>query len=173
MRTTADPTALAAQVRAAMREVDPNLPIFNVTTMREVFATTVSTQKLALSLLGVFAGLALLLAGIGLYGVLSYAVNQRTREIGVRMAIGASQGSVLKLIVGQGLRLALLGLGLGLLLAAGAATLIKSQLYEVSAFDPVSFTAVAAVMLVIGLIACLVPALRATRVNPVHALRSE
>jgi predicted permease len=173
LRTSVQPSTLTSAVRAALREIDPALPVFGVRTMQEVFNSTVATQRVALGLLGVFAGLALLLAAIGLYGVLSYAVTQRTREIGVRMAIGADARAVIKLVVFQGLRLAGLGMAIGLGLGLLAARLMQSQLYQVSAFDPASFAAVALLLLVVGLFACLIPAWRATRVNPVEALRTE
>jgi predicted permease len=173
LQTTGDAGALAADARLAMREIEPRLPIFLVRTMDEVFANTITTQRLALTLLGTFAGLALLLASIGLYGVLSYAVSQRTREIGVRMAIGADRGAVLRLIVGQGFKLAMIGLAAGVLLALGLTRLIKGQLYEVSAFDPLSFLGVTALLLLVGFLACLIPAWRATRINAVEALRAD
>ncbi|MBA4137135.1 MAG: permease [Opitutus sp.] len=173
LRTSGDPAGLTSEARRALREIDPKLPIFQVRTMDQVFANTVTTQRLALTLLGVFAGLALLLASIGLYGVLSYAVSQRTREIGVRMAIGADRGAVLRLIVGQGFKLALIGLGVGVMLALALSRLLKGQLYEVSAFDPASFITVCVVLLAVGFVACLLPAWRATRINAVEALRAD
>ena len=141
--------------------------------MEEIFDTTVTNQRIMLTLLSVFAGLALLLAGIGLYGVLSYIVGQRTREVGIRMALGATGGSVRQLMLGQGLKLAALGLVLGLLASLGAARLMGSVLYNVSPYDPLSLAAVSLVLVAIGLIASWLPSHRATRVNPVEALRAE
>ena len=173
LRTSLEPSALSPAIRTAMREVEPTLPVFAVRTMEEIFDTTVTNQRIMLTLLSVFAGLALLLAGIGLYGVLSYIVGQRTREVGIRMALGATGGSVRQLMLGQGLKLAALGLVLGLLASLGAARLMGSVLYNVSPYDPLSLAAVSLVLVAIGLIASWLPSHRATRVNPVEALRAE
>jgi putative ABC transport system permease protein len=173
LRTSMDPAALAPAVRQAMREVDPTLPIFNVRTMDEVFDRTVATQRLALALLGVFAGLALLLAGVGLYGVLSYAVGRRTREFGVRLAIGATPRALLGHVLAGGFKLAAIGLGIGLGGALVLARLMRGMLYEVPPHDPLTLAAVAALLLAVGLLACWLPARRATRVNPIEALRAE
>ncbi len=173
VRTSQDPAALASAIRAAMREVEPTLPIFGLRTMTEMFDQSVTNERIMLRLLAVFAGIALLLAAIGLYGVLSYIVAQRTREVGVRMALGASAGNVRQLMLGQGLRLALLGLGLGLIGALGLGRAMGSVLYGVSPFDPLSLGVVALLLLLIGLFASWLPARRATRVNPVEALRAE
>jgi ABC-type antimicrobial peptide transport system permease subunit len=124
-------------------------------------------------LLGTFAGLALLLAAVGLYGVLSYSVGQRTREIGVRMALGAQSADVVSMVVRHGFKLASLGLLLGAAAAFALTRLLRTVLYEVSPFDPASFAAVAIVLALIGLFACWLPARRATRVNPIEALRAE
>jgi putative ABC transport system permease protein len=173
VRAERDLTAIMPSVRAAMREVAPELPIFGATTMDEAFQSTISTQRLAAILLGSFAGLALLLAALGLYGVLSYSVSQRTREIGIRMALGAQAGAVIRLILRHGIALAAIGLGIGLIIALGLTQILQSVLYEVSAFDPLSFAAVAIVLTAIGVVACLLPARRATKVDPMVALRSE
>ena len=165
--------AIMPSLRAAMREVAPELPIFGATTMEESFASTISTQRLTAILLGSFAGLALVLAALGLYGVLSYSVSQRTREIGIRMALGAQSGAVIRLILRHGIVLAGVGLGIGLIIALGLSRILQSVLYDVSAFDPLSFAAVAIVLTVIGIAACLLPARRATKVDPMIALRSE
>jgi ABC-type antimicrobial peptide transport system permease subunit len=125
------------------------------------------------SLLGAFAGLALLLASLGLYGVLSYTVGQRTREIGVRMALGAQPGSVVKLVLRYGAKLAGIGLVVGSVIALGAGQLLKTILYQVSPFDPLSFVLVALVLSTIGLLACWAPARNATRINPIEALRAD
>ncbi len=173
LRTQGDPAALAAGIRSAMREVEPTLPVFAVRTMEEVFDLTVTNQRIMLTLLSVFAGLALLLAGIGLYGVLSYIVGQRTREVGIRMALGATAGSVRHLMLGQGLRLAAVGLLVGLVACVGLGRLTESLLYGVSPYDPLSLAAVSVVLVAIGLFSSWLPAHRATRVNPTEALRTE
>jgi predicted permease len=173
VRTTMEPAALTSSIRAAMREVEPTLPVFNVRTMDEIFDLTVTNQRIMLTLLSVFAGLALLLAAIGLYGVLSYIVGQRTREVGIRMALGATAGAVRQLMLGQGLRLAAFGLGIGLLASVTLARLMGSMLYGVSPYDPLSLALVSAVLVAIGLFSSWLPARRATRVNPTEALRAE
>ncbi len=173
LRTSTDPAALASSIRSAMREVEPTLPVFGIRTMDELFDNTVANQRIMLILLGVFAGLALLLAAIGLYGVLSYIVGQRTREVGIRMALGAPASSVRQLVLGQGLRLAFAGLAVGLLACFAASRLLRSVLYEVSPHDPLSLAAVVATLVLVGLLACWLPARRATKVNPLEALRTE
>ena len=173
LRTSLEPSALTPAIRTAMHELEPTLPVFAVRTMNEVFDTTVTNQRIMLTLLSVFAGLALLLAAIGLYGVLSYIVGQRTREVGIRMALGATTGSVRQLMLGQGLKLAAFGLGLGLLASVALARVMESLLYAVSPYDPLSLAAVSLVLVVIGVCASWFPALRATRVNPTEALRAE
>ncbi len=173
VRTTQDPAALGAAIRAAMREVEPTLPIFALRTMDELFDQSVTNQRVMLRLLGVFAAIALLLAAIGLYGVLSYIVAQRTREVGVRLALGATAGDVRRLLLGQGLRLAAIGLGVGLLGAVAVGRAMASVLYGVSPFDALNLGAVALLLLAIGLAASWLPAWRATRIDPVEALRAE
>ncbi|MBI2510435.1 MAG: ABC transporter permease [Opitutae bacterium] len=173
LRTQQDPASLAAAIRRTMHDLEPTLPVFALRTMDELFDQSVTNERVMLRLLAVFAGIALLLAAIGLYGVLSYIVAQRTREVGVRMALGATAGAVRQLMLGQGLRLAFIGLGVGLLAAAGLGKLMSSVLYGVSAFDVPSLAIVSVVLLTIGLVASWLPAHRATRINPVEALRSE
>jgi putative ABC transport system permease protein len=173
VRTDGDPASLAPALRGAMREVSSSLPIFNVYTMDELFAASISSQSLTVLLLGAFAAIALLLAAVGLYGVLSYGVGQRTREIGVRMALGARSSSVVSLVLRNGLKLAGIGLALGLLAALGLTQFLRGVLYGVSAFDPVSFAAVAGVLTGVGILACWLPARRAAKVDPMVALRSE
>jgi len=173
VRADGDPASLVPALRSAMREVSRSLPIANIHTMDELFAASISSQRLTVLLLGTFAAIALLLAAVGLYGVLSYSVSRRTREIGVRIALGATANSVVSLVVRNGLKLAGIGLALGLLAALGLAQLLRGVLYGVSTFDPVSFVAVAAVLTGIGVLACWLPALRAAKVDPVVALRSE
>jgi putative ABC transport system permease protein len=156
-----------------MREVEPDLPIFGETTLDALFAANISTPRLTTLLLGAFAGLALLLAAFGLYGVLNYHVDQRTRELGVRLALGAAPRTLVQLVVRQGLKLAGLGLAGGLLAALALAHLLTRVLYGVSRFDPASFVAVALVLAAVAGLACFLPARRATRVDPMIALRAE
>jgi putative ABC transport system permease protein len=173
VRTEQTPSAITASIRSVMHEFAPDLPVYGVRTMEEFFTTSISTQRLTVFLLGTFAALALLLATLGLYGVLAYNVGQRTREIGVRMALGATQSSVVALILRHGLKFAALGLVIGLLAAIGLSRLLKTVLYEVSPFDLTSFGAVAIVLTMIGVFACWLPARRATKIDPVAALRAE
>ena len=160
-------------MRAAVRAVAPEYPLFNVQTMDELFANSISPQRLSMILLGTFAALALLLAAVGLYGVLTYNVGQRTREIGVRIALGAPPSSVVTLILRQGLKLAALGLSIGLFASLGLTQFLSRLLYETSPFDPLSFGAVVVVLVAIGAIACWLPSRRAARVDPMTALRAE
>jgi putative ABC transport system permease protein len=173
VRTERDPASLVPALRGAIREVASDLPIFNVRTMDELFAASISSQRLTVLLLGIFAAIALLLAAVGLYGVLSYSVSQRTHEIAVRMALGATSNSVVSLVLRNGLKLAGIGLAFGLLAALGLTQFLRGLLYGVSTFDPVSFAAVAAVLTSIGILACWLPARRAAKVDPMVALRHE
>ncbi|HXF27930.1 MAG TPA: ABC transporter permease [Bryobacteraceae bacterium] len=173
MRTAADPGSLASAIQRAVREVDPNQPVHDLKTMDERLASSLGPRRFAVTLLGLFAGIALLMAAIGLYGVISYGVSQRTQEIGIRMALGARRGQVLKLIVGQGLRLAGMGVGIGLVASFLLTRLIASQLVGVSAFDPLTFTEMAVFMALVALLAAYLPARRAAKVDPMEALRHE
>jgi putative ABC transport system permease protein len=173
LRTTLDPAALTSAVRAAMRELEPSLPVFGFRTMDEAFRLSITNQRIMLTILSVLGVLALLLAALGLYGVLSYSVTLRTREFGVRMAVGADTAKIMLLVLSQGLRIAGVGLALGLVLGLIVARLMKSLLYGVPAFDPLSFAAMAAVLVLVGLFASLLPARRATKVDPMTALRVE
>jgi putative ABC transport system permease protein len=173
VRSERDPAALTSSLRAAMREVAGELPVFNFRTMDDRFSASLATERLTVLLLGVFAALALMLAAVGLFGLLSYLVGQRIREIGVRMALGASPGAVVGLVVRHGLRLAGVGLLFGLAAALALTQLLRGLLYHVSPFDPVSFLAVALVLAAIGALACWLPARRATRIDPLEALRTE
>jgi putative ABC transport system permease protein len=173
VRTTGDPLAMTRAVRAAVQSVDKDMPLFGINTMEDMLDASVGQRKLLMVLLGAFSGIALLLSSIGIYGVMSYSVAQRAREIGIRVALGASRTRVLSLVVGQGMALAALGVGIGLLGALGLTRLLASQLFSVTATDPVTFTLVAALLSSVALLATLLPALRATRVDPVVALREE
>ena len=172
-KTAGDPLALAGPLRAAVRERDPNVPVAAVRPMTEVVAAALETPRLAGVLLGVFATLALVLSAVGIYGVLSYVVSQRTQEIGIRVAIGADQGRVVRLVLGGGLRLSLAGIALGSAAALALGRLLASQLHEVRPHDPLTFVTVPLLLLGIALAASYLPARRAARVDPIAALRAE
>ncbi len=173
VRTTGAPLTMLAAVRTAVHEVDATLPLSNVNTMDKLVDASIGQRKLSMVLLGVFSAIAVLLASIGIYGVMSYSVTQRTRELGVRMALGAARHRVLGLVVGQGMMLAGIGVGIGLLAAFGLTRFLSSQLFDIGATDPLTFGLVSALLIGIALLATLIPALRATRVDPVVALRDE
>ncbi|HTV14662.1 MAG TPA: ABC transporter permease [Acidobacteriaceae bacterium] len=173
LRTAGDPGAIMGQVRAAVAEIDPADVIYSVATLDDVVATSLAARRLSMMLLGVFASLALALACVGIYGVISCVVGDRTREIGVRMALGARRADVLRLILGQGLRMALAGVAAGSVCALALTRLMSSQLFGVTAHDPLTFAGVSGVLLVVALLACCVPAWRAMRVDPLVALRYE
>jgi putative ABC transport system permease protein len=173
VRTAGDPSTLARPLAEAVRSIDPDMPVYNVKTVEEYLDGTIAIPRFNTMLLGVFAGLALVLTAIGLYGVISYAVVQRTHEIGIRMALGAQPREMMRLVVGQGVRLALLGVGLGLIAALAFTHFLSSLLFGVTATDPVSFATVVLTLLAVALLACYVPARRAMRVDPMVALRYE
>jgi len=173
VRTPGDPSALAGPLVDAVRRLDPNVPVADVRPMREVVATALATPRLTGVLLGGFAGIALVLAIVGLYGVLSYVVARRTHEIGIRMALGADGRDVVAMVVRHGLTLAVIGVGLGLGAAVALTRTMRGLLYEVGPTDPVTFVVAPAVLLVVALLATAVPALRAVRVSPVAALKSD
>jgi putative ABC transport system permease protein len=173
IRVAGEPDHLIPAVRAVAAEVDPNQSLHNVITMEQRLATTTTSRRLNTALLGSFAAVALLLAVVGIYGVMSYAVAQRRREIGVRMALGAQKSDVLALIIRGGLRLALLGVAIGLVGALALTRYLSSLLYSVTATDPVTFLTVAVALMGVALFACWLPARRAAQVHPMVALRTE
>src|SRR5579863_732681 len=173
LRTEGDPTTVMDSVRRAVAEIDSREVVYNVQTMNEVVSNSFAARRLSMLLLGVFAALALALACVGIYGVISYLVGQRTHEIGVRVALGAQPGDVLRLIIGQGTLLALLGIAIGVAAALLLTRLMANQLFGVSPHDPLTFAAVAILLMIVSIAACYIPARRATRVDPVVALRRE
>ena len=173
VRTTGDPLLMARPVRDAIHSVDKDMPISNVKSMDDLLESSLGQRRLSMILLGAFSAIALLLASIGIYGVLSYSVTQRSRELGIRMALGAARGRVLSLVIGQGMTLAGIGIAIGLVGAFALTRLLASQLYSITPTDPMTFVGVSLLLTAIALVATLVPALRATRVDPVVALREE
>ena len=173
LRTEGDPTAVMGDVRRAVAEIDSREAVYNVQTMDTVIANSFAARRLSMLLLGIFAALALVLACVGIYGVISYLVSQRTHEIGVRMALGAERSDVLRLVLGHGARMALVGVAIGVGAALGLTRLMANQLFGVSAYDPLTFAAVALLLIVVAVAACYIPARRAMSVNPMIALRHE
>jgi putative ABC transport system permease protein len=173
VRTTGDPAALAPRIREQILAVDPNQPVYDVKTMDQRVAASLETQRFAVVLLGIFGTLALILAAIGLYGVLAFTVSQRTREIGIHLALGAQRLHVLAMVIRQGMLLVLIGAGLGVVGAYALTRLIQSLLFGVTATDPLTFVLVPLALGVVGFIACYIPARRATKVDPLVALRYE
>jgi putative ABC transport system permease protein len=173
IRTAVEPMALATAVRSALHEHDAEVPAAQVRDMVSVISTSVADRRLTMLLMGSFGALALTLAAVGVYGVMAYQVVQRTREMGVRLALGASPDAVLRLVVVQGMRLVAIGLAIGLVVAASSSGALTRMLFAVEPRDPVTLVAVPLVLAAVGLVACLVPARRATRVDPAIALRAE
>jgi predicted permease len=171
VRTTSNPESVVGSTRVALQSLDPNLAITNVFTIEQILSQALWAPRMGGLLLALFGALALVLSAVGVYGVLSYSVNQQTREIGLRMAMGAQRGDVMRLILGQGLRLTVVGLGLGLLVALGLMRVLVSLLFDVRAYDPLTYTAVTLLLTAVALLACYIPARRAMRVDPMVALR--
>jgi putative ABC transport system permease protein len=172
-RTAGDPSTLARPLAETVRSIDPDLPAYNVKTVEEYLDGTIAIPRFNTLLLGIFAGLALVLTAIGLYGVISYSVAQRTHEIGIRIALGAQPSEMMRLVIGQGVRLALVGVGLGLIAALAFTHFLSSLLFGVTTTDPISFVTVVTTLLLVVLLACYIPARRAMRVDPMVALRYE
>jgi ABC-type antimicrobial peptide transport system permease subunit len=173
VKASVPPGSLADAARAEVAALDPNLPLSNVRTLDAIVAGSISQQRFYMLLLSIFASVALLLAAIGIFGVLSYAVSQRTREIGIRMALGAQGGRVITLIVRQAMILVAAGVAAGTALALMLSQTMSRMLFSVTPTDPVTFASVAALLVAVALFASYLPARRATRVDPIVALRSQ
>lgn len=173
MKASGDPDKLIASAREQVKQVDPDQPIYNIKTMDEIRAESVAPERLNLTLFSIFAGIALVLAVVGIYGVMSYTVTQRTHEIGIRMAIGAQQRDVFKMVMGQGMMLTLIGIAIGLVGAFALTRLMATMLFGVTATDPTTFAAIAILLTAVALLACYLPGRRASKVDPVVSLRYE
>jgi len=173
LRTTGEPGTLGDAIRREVMAVDPNVPVYGVRTMDDVVARSMAERRFALQVLAFFAGIALLLAAIGIYGVMAYTFSQRTREIGIRMALGAQPRDILRTALSEGMALVAVGLGSGLVGALILTRFLSSMLYAVTPNDPLTFAALSALLAAVALLACFVPALRATHVDPLVALREE
>jgi len=173
VRCEGDPAQMFSAIRHAVHSQNSQNVVSGMQTMNEVIAASLAERRFSMILLGSFAVVALVLASLGIYGVISYLVGQRTHELGIRLALGANRSDILRLILGHGLKLALIGVGLGLLVALGLTRLIATMLYGVGATDPATFAIVGMLLTLVALLACYLPARRATRVDPLVALRSE
>jgi len=173
VKSSVDPAALINSIRGAIGSIDRDQPIFAISTMNQLVSDSVSTRRITLVLLGLFSALALILAAIGIYGVISYSVAQRTHEIGIRMALGAQRGDVLRMVLKQGVKIALAGVAIGFAISIGLTQLMSSLLFSVGADDPATFAGAAVLLALVALLACYIPARRALRVDPVIALRYE
>jgi putative ABC transport system permease protein len=173
VRTATDPTGMIPSIRARLEEVEPEMSVSSVATLDQHIARKLVRPKFQMTLLGIFSGIAFAIAMMGIYGVISYSVSQRTHEIGIRMALGAQPGDILKMVVGQGMLLVIVGVGIGLMGAFALTRFLESLLFGVAPTDPATFAAVAAVLAAVALLACYLPARRATKVDPMVALRYE
>jgi ABC-type antimicrobial peptide transport system permease subunit len=171
VRSTLPEETLDHEIQDAVRAQDPTLPIIKLRTMDQVFSDSAARPRFLAELLGIFAALALALAAIGTYGILSYSVTERTKEIGIHMALGATRGSVLGMVLGQGMRLTVVGLVAGLVGSFGLTRLLQAQLFNVKPTDPATLTVVAGFIAAVAFAACYIPAQRATRVDPIITLR--
>ena len=173
LRTAGDAGSFGESIRREVQSVDPNIPTYAVRSMEDVVARSMAERRFALDILGFFGVVALLLAAIGIYGVMTYTFSQRTQEIGIRMALGAQRADILRLAVGEGMLLVALGLGSGILGALVLTRYLRTMLFAVTPTDPLTFAAIAAILALVALLACFIPAQRATQVDPLVALRGE
>jgi putative ABC transport system permease protein len=173
LKATGDPNTLLASAREQLKAIDVDQPIYNIRSMNDIRSESVAPERLNLTLLSIFAAIALILAIVGIYGVMSYSVTQRTHEIGIRLAIGAQPRDVFRMILGHGMLLTLIGIGAGLLGAFGLTRLMATMLFGVKPTDPLTFAGVAVLLTAVALIACYIPGRRATKVDPVNSLRYE
>ena len=173
IRTAGDPLSILPMVRAEINAIDPAVPILRATTLDERMSEAVGEPRFQTTLLLVFSSIALVLAAVGIYGVLSYSISLRTHEIGVRISVGASRGDVLRMVIGEGMALATIGITLGIIGSLALTQLLATMLFEVSPHDPATYAGVSLVMAAVTLLACFIPAGRATRVDPIVALRNE
>jgi putative ABC transport system permease protein len=173
LRTKAEPVSVTGAARRAIHDIDPAVPLASVSTLATLTRDSMAADRFSMFLIGFFGATALLLAAVGLYGVIAYSAGQRTREIAIRVALGAQRGSVLRMILGQGLRLAAGGILLGLAVALGTGRLLSGFLYEVRPSDPLTLAVVAAAIALIALAASLLPARRAAAIDPMEALRND
>jgi putative ABC transport system permease protein len=172
-RAAGDPSNLTSAIRDAVLQIDKEQPIADIRTLDRILSTSIAQQRFSMLLLGVFAAVAMLLAAVGIYGVLSYSVTQRTHEVGIRMALGAGRRDVLRLMMGHGMLLTLIGVATGLAAAFALTRLMSALLFDVSATDPMTFGLIALLLVTVALLACWVPARRATKVDPLIALQCE
>lgn len=173
VKSALEPTQMISLARQQVTAVDPEQPVFDVRTMEEIKSLSISTERLTLTLLGIFASVALILAIVGIYGVMNYAVTQRTHEIGIRMALGAQASDVMKLVIGHGMKLVFIGTAIGIVAALLITRFMQTLLFEVTATDPLTYTMIALLLTIVALLACYVPARRAMKVDPMIALRCE
>jgi ABC-type antimicrobial peptide transport system permease subunit len=171
--TSADPLTMSMPIQRQISALEPELPVYNALTMDQILDKTSASQGFAANLVLAFAALSLLLAAVGLYGVLSYLTAQRTADIGLRIAVGAQRSQLLRLVLFEGLRPALIGLIFGVAASALATQLLRSMLYGTQPLDPAAFAGAAAMLMAVAVLACLIPAWRASRIDPIQALRTE